>query len=288
MKKYKLNTKYGFTLAEVLIAMSLIGIIAAITLPTLKDAMPDKYDAMRKKAEYELEQKVADIVNDDALYGDRLVKNDPDNPNETPHLSKGLPNTYYVSYNEKAFGCDLLENMTDEKKASCEQYQKQKFCKLLAAKFDLAPGTNVNCESDVKFTNDGGTPSFISRDGIEWLVPVSDFSDYEYIAFKTSVKDDPKAPHCFDYEERLPNGYEASVHNLMTFISKISKWGWGGTCTSKSDKRTCLEPKIILGGLGCKDSRSRGGTDTFVYKIYPSGKLQSWQAQEDKIKQRKH
>ena len=285
MKKIKFNIRCGFTLAELLIAISLIGILAAITMPTLKDAMPDKYDAMRKKAEYELEQKVADIVNDDLLYGDTVDAN-----GNTVH---GLRNMYYVNYNGKAFGCDILENMEESKKEECKKYQKQKFCKLLAAKFDLAPGTGVNCEDTAKFTNDGGTPSFISRDGIEWLVPVSDFNfnedNYLLIAFKTSVKDDPKAPHCFDYEETKPDGNAATVTNFMQFINKGStKWGWGGSCTSKSDKRTCIEPKIILGNDGCRRKTSRGGTDTFVYKIFPSGKLKAFKPREDRIKQREH
>ena len=38
--------KKGFTLAEVLIALAIIGVTAAITAPMLSSLMPDKHKAM--------------------------------------------------------------------------------------------------------------------------------------------------------------------------------------------------------------------------------------------------
>lgn len=274
MKKIKFNIRCGFTLAELLIAISLIGILAAITMPTLKDAMPDKYDAMRKKAEYELEQKVADIVNDDLLYGDTVDAN-----GNTVH---GLRNMYYVNYNGKAFGCDILENMEESKKEECKKYQKQKFCKLLAAKFDLAPGTAVNCEVNAKFKRDGGTPSFISRDGIEWLVPISDFSNADekhYIAFKTSADGDLNAPRC----ATLYISSSSGVSEMTSFASlALNTWGWKGNKDNTGKTQYTVDTADMNPHHSCKiDYNTK--QDVFIYTIDANGQLQNGQTRTDKI-----
>ena len=46
------SDKKGFTLAEMLIALAVIGVIAAITMPLLHKIIPTKEDTTKKKADY--------------------------------------------------------------------------------------------------------------------------------------------------------------------------------------------------------------------------------------------
>ena len=169
--RYK--TEQAFTMAELLIVLGMVGVLAAITLPTLKNNLPDRNDAIRKKVEYELEQKVAELYSDDVVYGDRY--------DENGNLTRGFRNTYYVKVGGVPYGDDSDDN-----------FKKQKFCKLLASRFDLSSGPNCDVNNTAKFTTDGGTPTFITRDGIEWLLEVTDFVDEKdddspaILAFKVS------------------------------------------------------------------------------------------------------
>jgi len=228
--------KKAFTMAELLVTLSIIGVVAAITLPTIRSVMPNKYDAMRKKAEYELEQKVTELVNDDIVYGDR--------EDENGGISRGLRNTYYVKLGDGedlSYGKDIRDH--DD--------AKRKFCKLLASKFELAPDSEVNCDPGAKFTSEDGTPSFISRDGVEWLIPITNFLNGDgYIVIRTSAAGDSRAPHCGHViKENI-----TSEHGIIT-----------GNCSN--------------------------GADTFVYGVTPDGNIYSLSEEEgvrtDKIKVRK-
>lgn len=51
------NRKFGFTLAEVLIVVSIIGVVAALTIPSLIDANQKRINiASARKAEYDVSQ----------------------------------------------------------------------------------------------------------------------------------------------------------------------------------------------------------------------------------------
>lgn len=58
------NMKKGFTLAETLISLSIIGVIAALTIPMLIPLMPDKSRTMYKKAVYSVQNSISMALND--------------------------------------------------------------------------------------------------------------------------------------------------------------------------------------------------------------------------------
>ena len=80
----KIFKKFGFTLAEVLIAIGIIGTIAAMTIPTLKDAYEEHLFETRAKAAYNHIQQAVSLskFSGDRYYGEypdvfykRYVKN---------------------------------------------------------------------------------------------------------------------------------------------------------------------------------------------------------------------
>lgn len=130
---------YGFTLAETLLTIMIIGVIAAATLPTLQKAHANKFEAMRTKCLFQIEQTVAQMLDDDVLY-----------PQSNNGFSKGLAVTKEVKVNGVKYGGN------------------KKFCEFFASKFNKAPNSRVNCSV--------GAKTFTSADGVDWYLPVSNFT----------------------------------------------------------------------------------------------------------------
>src|SRR5574344_359630 len=64
--------KKGFTVAEVLITLTIIGVVAAMVLPSLLNTVPDNNKVMYKKAHAVLEQSVQTMVNGNAFSDGNL------------------------------------------------------------------------------------------------------------------------------------------------------------------------------------------------------------------------
>ena len=63
-----MRIKNAFTLAETLIVMAIIGVLATITMVALTGSLPDKKKAMFKKGYSVIERTVGEVVNDETLY----------------------------------------------------------------------------------------------------------------------------------------------------------------------------------------------------------------------------
>ncbi len=179
---------FGFSLSEILIAIAILGVICAMTFPTLKSAIPSKYEALHKKCDYVLENTVSEVVNNESYYEPlKIVTNDPSDPtgeSKITTITHGIQNTYKIKVDGETYEGDT------------------KFCKLLARRLKLMPGTEVNCTSSAGFTSDGKTPTITTTDGVEWIFPVSDFQNDKTISFKTSI--DGRGPNCA-YTKSNPN-----------------------------------------------------------------------------------
>lgn len=60
--------KFGFTLAEIVIVIACVGVLAAIMLGSLDGLQPDKEKVMFKKAYQITERAVGELVNDESIY----------------------------------------------------------------------------------------------------------------------------------------------------------------------------------------------------------------------------
>ncbi|MBQ4645866.1 MAG: type II secretion system protein [Candidatus Gastranaerophilales bacterium] len=131
---------FGFTLAELMIVLSVIGVLAAILLPAARNAMPNQ-DLMKfKKGHSTLTHTIRELVNSDKYYknGDLGIKADG-----TMLYSK-------ASYH--GCGTEFLGN------DSTVKY----FCETFA---DIVNTKSVNCSTEVAGGNDARTMIILREDG---------------------------------------------------------------------------------------------------------------------------
>jgi len=184
-----MKIKSGFTLAEVMITVGIIGIIAAVTIPALINTMPNQELIMFKKAYYNTSRIVAELINDDDLYPD--IENE-DNPD-------------IVGF--------AITNFQDQLGLDSEaRYQGQdysgtgKFCGLFAAKLNAS---QVDCEQATNFQNGNVQGNFTTTDGIVWIMPIGDFVEgSQYIVVDTNGQ---KGGNCSDADTSDATGGTTSV-----------------------------------------------------------------------------
>ena len=102
-KKY-LSKLFGFTLAEIMIVLSVIGILTAILLPIVASSIPDKNVMKFKKADTTLKNVIHELVTSDKYYKDG-------------DLSK-MPNGSYV--NSPTYFCQTFADMVNAKSVNCQ------------------------------------------------------------------------------------------------------------------------------------------------------------------------
>ena len=185
MKKSFCN---AFTLAEVMITLVVLGILAAILMPVVKNLYPDKQMVMFRKAYYVAERMVYELVNDENFYPSKEGK-------------YGLDNVIAVSYMGKSFGDSSSET---------SEAAKSKFCGLFAEKVNVSDYDAVDCATAHTPTLNGGsasTPAFTTTDGVAWYMPISDFITDTPTTFSRSIYVDVNgdlAPNC-QYDKLSPS-----------------------------------------------------------------------------------
>ena len=130
----------AFTLAEVMVTLAIMGVLASIMLPVMSKIRPDKTKATFKKAYYVVERTVYDMVTDESLY---------------PELGsyKGFDNTQEVTYNGQKYKGDT------------------KFLQLNKIS-NNRPGSTY-----IPFDGNNGSPNIVTSDGIAYYIPSSNFKD---------------------------------------------------------------------------------------------------------------
>lgn len=147
----------GFTLAESLVTILILGIMAALTLPIVRKSYPDKLEALRRKSYYILEQTVTQMYTDDSMYRKRM---DGD--------KEGFRNTETIKLEGKTYGGNT------------------KFCELFAKHLVKREGSLVKCISNDK--------SVTSADNVDWYLPVTNFTEI-YVPIKFDVNS-VEEPNC--------------------------------------------------------------------------------------------
>ena len=147
----------AFTLAEVMVTLVVLGILASILMPIVKNLYPDKQKVMFRKGYYIAERIVYEVVNDEELYPSKEGK-------------IGLDNVMAVPYLGQTFG-DSDSSNSDAAKA--------KFCKLFSEKVNVSDYNAIACDSNHAVPqvtgNTRNAPSFTTTDGIAWYLPISNF-----------------------------------------------------------------------------------------------------------------
>lgn len=137
MKRFK-----GFTLAELMVALAVIGIIVAVVTPAIVKTRPNKNKMMVKKTYYTVENIVSSLINDEKLYPDKR-------------------DFCYLDESDSEHGmCRWGFDDDSEVEYEGEKYQgKEKFIKLFANKLNVK-------EDDVDF--DLQKAIYYTHDGVKW------------------------------------------------------------------------------------------------------------------------
>ncbi len=151
-----LKGKNAFTLAELMVTLTVCAFLAALLLPAIAYIRPDKTKVLFKKAYYVAERMVYELVNDEDFY-------------PTTGETVGLANTVMASYLGYTYGGDT------------DADAKSKFCKLFARKVNTTTD-DVHCDNahskpTITYTGGGAfkEPSLVTTDGIAWYLPYSKF-----------------------------------------------------------------------------------------------------------------
>lgn len=181
--------KTGFTLAELLITLAVIGIISAITLPAINKLMPDENKINCIKAYDTLSTLIKDLASNTKIYPvckDPGPDDDNLNCSEYPLFNTNQPRLLAAFNNERYSGdkklCNLLASFMNVEDTSCED----DVYNFNAANFDT------------QFNNN---KSFITANGMQWYVVPAVASAYadDRGTFQTDVYVDvngDKAPNC--------------------------------------------------------------------------------------------
>lgn len=154
MKKY-----LGFTLAELMIAMLVLGILLTVTMPLMAKRQVNKNKMFVKKAYYAASEIIADLINDESIYAG--------------------PDGYCPETGETGYvGFDCLPADSEPKANYYGKLAYQFANKLNTVEtVTLSPGGNSGLSDTTSCNSDFGLSdkcyTFNTTDGVYWAFPTS-------------------------------------------------------------------------------------------------------------------
>lgn len=186
------NNKRAFTLAEVMVVFTVIGILTAILVPTIFSASPDQDKLKAKKAFNTLTRTVENLtngvyaLNDGILDATVMVRNVPADPNLAQIRNRYFAQNFVELLNvkESNLDTDLVNDkvtMGRSTDATCGEGTNA----LCIQRQD--EGENLNyaaiqnafdnvCSAVTTAENFAGNYNMVTADGISWLFQMTDFS----------------------------------------------------------------------------------------------------------------
>ena len=147
MKRYR-----AFTLAEIIITISIIGALAILTIAIANNSVPNKEMVMLKKAYFLTSRAVNELINDEDFY-----------PETSDDNSQGFAHTM--------IGPQGTKTREEEAKYHGQTYSgNQKFCGLVATKLNLTGDETINERCAKRISLDEGG-NFTTTDGVVWSMP---------------------------------------------------------------------------------------------------------------------
>ena len=193
--------KFGFTLAEVLITMGIVGIVAAIALPSLNKAIPDSNKAKVLKAYNTITNINQKLLNDPRLYPGSADCN----VRERGISCNALP-IEWIDLVRERYHNDALTGVISNNAF----IRMRKYINLFAMNLEV-PNVPVNRNL---FANSVNSGHFMTEDGLLWTVwcdhainpPVGYRITIDTNARSTDDNPDPNSP--FDNDHQNPDQFQ--------------------------------------------------------------------------------
>ena len=166
--------KKAFTLTELLIALGVVGVLAAILMPVIHSIMPNQNVIMAKRAFALAQTAVSDMINDSSCYPDKSTGQGSE---------KRIGFDYGYGYENCLWGGTVQTGTKDS-----EGDYMNKFTTLYAERI------GANDDEEALTTSD----PFFTKDGMKWSVSIYSNSDIYKKALALSVDvNGTKDPNCF-------------------------------------------------------------------------------------------
>ncbi len=230
--------KTAFTLSELMIALTVLGILCAILLPAIIKTMPNQNKVMMKRAYYTTSNVVSDMINDPSLY---------------PILNKagtrtvGFDNTDQVTYGGKTYGSDSTTGSVEDKYT--------KFIGLFAAHLNIDGEIEDSCTSSSSISppstttpvSSGYCRIFTTPDGILWNLQTN-YTVTSSSAETTIIVDvnGDKKPNCLQGDAGADTDCKARTKNFDRFTMKIED---DGTITIPAEQTWARETIQVSSSL---------------------------------------
>lgn len=207
--------KKGFTLSEVLMTLTIIGIGAAILTPVILNIIPDSNKVAFKKAYSTIEQTISTLVNDEDYY--------PSCRHVLATDASG--NQYSVSAGLNIPDATTLSNILTQTSGNCTAGDAStsginKFCTLFAQQIITDAGVSCAQATDANGSpTSSGYKTFTSQNGMIWTIvspsPQFPASDKIYTTRIIVDVNGTKGPNC-SFLALSYNGYTASACSAST------------------------------------------------------------------------
>ncbi len=191
--------KKAFTLAEVLITLGIIGVIAALIVPAISNVKPDKNKTAYLQVYDTISSTVNSLAHNSKIYPTCKDLNEVDNVNcdQNPLFNTNLP--LEPRYRNNRYSGD------------------KKLCSLMATSLGISDGDiDAGCTDTVyafnaaNYTNGFANPSFVTKNGMRWRISpaVASSSDGTFGTYQTDIYVDIDATN-----NDTPNGDRSCIYD---------------------------------------------------------------------------
>ena len=169
--------KKVFTIAEMLICLAIIAMVVAMVIPAAMSKKPNRNKAMFRKAYYNLERAVSELVNDESIYPSTKSSDFGAGHDRSTLFAYFIPDADYdETRDDHKIEIKGLTGLQQRK----QDYTGEYFCSQIASKLNTsgkvhcdvmrsmpADGTAIVEDTEA---GDGFRPNFITNDGVAWFI----------------------------------------------------------------------------------------------------------------------
>lgn len=172
--------KRGFTLSELMITMTIVGVASALIVPAVQNIMPDKRKMLYMQKYTELVKVTQEIINDEELYYLNYARNLSDNTWEATCQGLSCPGTPTKNgYTSSLYsGSNKYKNILAKKIANLDPNSSQEFVDTDGTKYKITGGITVyNVELTLKINGDEKTYNQGSKKPRKFIFKVDEYGN---------------------------------------------------------------------------------------------------------------